>query len=106
MLEEYLQSAEEKQKALRQYYDAGDWKNYSILAHSLKSTSRTIGARELSETAASLEKAGRGEDADTIRRMHGLMMEQYSGVTACLAGVLKGDDPEDDTGDVLEFLPE
>ena len=106
VLEEYLQSAEEKQKALRQYYDAGDWKNYSILAHSLKSTSRTIGARELSETAASLEKAGRGEDADTIRRMHGLMMEQYSGVTACLAGVLKGDDPEDDTGDVLEFLPE
>lgn len=105
VLEQFLKDAAENREKLRQFYEADDWKNYSILTHSLKSTSRMIGAQELSETAEILEKAGKQNDADTIRLHHILMMAQYRSLTDALAARLQaGNRDEDD--DVLEFAPE
>ncbi len=43
---------------IQNYFDRGDWKNYTTKVHALKSTARVIGAEELSERAKRLEDAG------------------------------------------------
>ena len=47
MIEEFVKEGTERLEHLADCYSLGDWKNYSIHAHSLKSTSRMIGAEEL-----------------------------------------------------------
>lgn len=107
LLQEYLQSAEEKSSNLQKYFEDKDWNSYSIQVHALKSSSRMIGAESLSVTAAELEAAGDRHDADTICKKHYLMMEQYRELKDLLAEELKieeqGMEKEDD--DILEFLP-
>ena len=106
VLEDFLQNAAEKMPHLRMYYEAGDWNNYRIQVHALKSSARTIGAQALSETAETLEKASMAEDADTIRKIHGRMTEQYRSVTDALEQYLHACSQNTDTdGDVLEFIP-
>ena len=89
------------------HYSARDWEQYGILVHALKSTSRTVGARSLSEAAAAAEKAAAAEDAETVRRMHEPLMRQYSGLAKKLDAWLKSSATrDDDTEDVLEFPPD
>ncbi len=107
LLAEFLRSAEEKKESLRAYLDAGDWKNYTILVHSLKSSARTIGAPALSEAAARLEAAGKQEDAETVRSGHGGMMRLYTALTDFLAENQSRIHPEESGDDeILEFFPE
>jgi len=106
VLQEYLQSAEEKIRNIGKAYAAGDWKNYCILVHALKSSSRMIGAEELAGLAADMEKAADRNDAETVRRSHDRLMRMYHGVTETLEQYLDGDIPGDDGEDILEFLPE
>ena len=106
ILGEYLQSADAHREDLRKYYEAGDWKNYGIQVHTLKGTSRTIGAESLSVIAAELEKASNREDEEVIRRMHGIMMQEYLGFTAILARHMPAARQEPEADGVLEFLPE
>ena len=106
ILEEYLQGAEAHMANLRKYYEAGDWKNYGIQVHTLKSTSRTIGAESLSAMAAELEKASNREDEEVIRRMHGIMMQEYLGFTGILARHMPEVRKEPKADGILEFLPE
>ena len=106
ILEEYLQGAEAHMANLRKYYEAGDWKNYGIQVHTLKSTSRTIGAESLSAMAAELEKASNREDEEVIRRMHGIMMQEYLGFTGILARHMPEVRKEPKADGILEFMPE
>jgi HPt (histidine-containing phosphotransfer) domain-containing protein len=70
MLAEYAAEAPARIATLREQFDAADWKNYGISAHSAKSTSRMIGALVLSERAKELEFAAKANDAETIRGTH------------------------------------
>ena len=107
VLEEFGRSAGEKTRQLRAYYEAEDWKNYGILAHALKSSARTIGAKELSETAEILEKASKQKDTETIRQMNGRMMEQYGSLAEVLGQHLQTGSPDGAADeDILEFIPE
>ena len=106
VLTEFLDSAEEKRHNIRQYYSAGDWENYSVLVHSLKSVSRTIGAQALSESAAALEKAVRESDTDTLSRLHEPVMQQYCRLTDALEVWLRSVNQVPDAGEILEFMPE
>ena len=63
-------------------FDSGDWKNYQILVHALKSTSLSIGAENLSEQAKSLELAAKDDKIDEIRANHGDLMTNYEKVRA------------------------
>lgn len=51
---------------LAEYYDAKDWANYAIIAHSLKSNTRTIGADNFAELALKHELAGKAGDEEFI----------------------------------------
>ena len=84
MLNEYASSYEEKSGKINEYYSKEDWKEYGIYVHALKSTSKMIGAMELSELALRIEEAAKNSDAETIRGKHELMMKRYEAVTKAI----------------------
>ena len=111
LLEEYAGSADEKAQSLRKYYDEGDWDHYAILVHSVKSSSRMIGAAALSDMAAGQEKAADSRELVTLKRNHPRILELYVEVTAAIRSVIgysadRDDRAGGDDDEILEFLPE
>lgn len=84
----------EKQQKLQATFEAGDWKNYTICVHALKSTSLSIGGEKTSEAAKELEKAGKilmaatsselekQESAEFIKKNHAAAMKLYDALAA------------------------
>jgi signal transduction histidine kinase/FixJ family two-component response regulator len=70
LLSDYAESAADKCSELSSYLNDNDLKNYEILVHSLKSSSRTIGADALSEQAKALEDASKNNDMDFVKKNH------------------------------------
>lgn len=80
---------DDKQKKLQTAYEAGDWKNYTVYVHALKSTSLSIGSEKISEAAKNLETAGKNitaentsevekqENIDFIKKNHAATMKLY-----------------------------
>ena len=66
------------QENIRQSFATGDWKNYTIYVHALKSSMLTIGVSRLSRMAKELEAAGRKEDTAFIISHQEAMMEEYT----------------------------
>ncbi len=64
----YRSSIDKKIVELRESAGAFDFERFTNLTHSLKSTSRMIGAINLSEKAFLLEQSGRKRDMETIKR--------------------------------------
>ena len=89
MIEEYVREGKSRQEKLDACFAAEDWKNYSILSHSLKSTSRMIGAAALSELARELEFASREGDEEKVRSLHVGMMRSYEGLLVNLEGIIR-----------------
>ena len=58
-------------------YEEENWEGYGIELHSLKSTSLSIGGKQISELAFELEKAGKAGDEAFIRAHHEEAMELY-----------------------------
>ncbi|MCR4691957.1 MAG: response regulator [Lachnospiraceae bacterium] len=63
-------------------FDNEDFQNYTVFVHALKSTSRMIGAVDLSKMAEELEKAGKEDRIDYIKTKHGVLMKTYDDVIA------------------------
>ena len=76
-LQAYLDSGAEKFNSLKGFYEAGDWKEYEILVHSIKSNSKTVGAMDVSGQALALEEAAERQDEDFISQNHDSFMEAY-----------------------------
>lgn len=106
LLLEYSQSAQENTRGLEACCAARDWKSYGILAHSLKSTSRMIGATGLSEIAQRLEAAADRGDEATIVGEHADMLAQYGAVVHGIRQLLGEQEETADDIDILEFMPE
>ena len=77
MLKEYARSADGKCDELEGYYNNEDWKNYKIQIHAIKSTSKTIGAEELSEKAKALEAASGNSDLDFMKKHHHEFLAEF-----------------------------
>ncbi len=111
ILAEYARSAPEKIEKLGEYLKAQDMENYGILIHSVKSSSRTIGAVDLGETAYGLEKAAKAGQIDAVLGRHDAAMRDYSSLLDLIAPLLNentppGSDNDLPSGDdVLEFDP-
>lgn len=89
MIEEFVREGEQRSKDLALRYAEQDWKNYVIPVHSLKSTSRMIGADALSEQARELEFFAREEKSGQISSLHGEMMKNYETLCATLKEILE-----------------
>ena len=78
MLGEYAREWQESSAELARAFEARDWEAYRIRAHSVKSTSRMIGARGLSDSARELEFAAKEGDVQRIDGMHARFMADYA----------------------------
>ncbi|MBR5337008.1 MAG: Hpt domain-containing protein [Lachnospiraceae bacterium] len=77
LLFDYYEDIDRKTEAIRQYVKERNAKEYTVEVHSLKSSSRMIGATELAEKAYELEKCGDSEDWDTILAKTEGVLEEY-----------------------------
>ena len=73
----YLDSAEKKAAEIENYWAEKDIKNATIKIHALKSSSHAIGALELGEFAARLEKAGKNGDQEMLDKEIGALISRY-----------------------------
>lgn len=107
LLGEFAGDAAERAGLLEKAFAAGAWKDYGLQAHSLKSTSGTIGALRLSDAAATLEAAAKQEDTEALRDGHAPLLDLYRQTAGALQSFHTGADaspPEDE--DIIEFMPD
>lgn len=94
LLISFVGEAGKKEENIRNCQQSSDWKNYRIAVHSLKSTSKMIGADELSKLAKAAEDAAKESDGDYIREHTGELLEQYSHIVQCLSDVMRFSDAQ------------
>ena len=76
ILDKYVK--DDKCESLEKFYQEKDWDNYRIIAHSIKGTSLTIGAPEVSEAAKGLEFAAKENRIEYIDEHHSEVKKEYS----------------------------
>ena len=76
-LELFCESVSDKSTELNNHFNNKDTEAFGVLIHSLKSTSKSIGASELSEKAAKLEQAADKNDRDYIEENTTDFIEEY-----------------------------
>ena len=99
---------------IENYFRAEDWKSYTTKVHALKSTSRVIGANELSERAKRLEDAGNAGYVDEIKESTAPLLELYRSFAIKLSPLIKQSDDdsdkpligEDELNEAIEALKE
>ena len=107
VLSEFASEYVRKSVELKSCHDSGKWEDYSILIHSVKSSAKTIGANDLSEHAAGLEKASKEMDEAYIEKEHGITMNMYEQVCTVIRSIVDVPEPDDGSDDeVLEFAPD
>ena len=108
---QFAEEASDKRKKLRAFYNDKDMKNYEIIIHAAKSTSKMIGAGELSDDAMKLEHAAHDFDMNYIDENHSRVIDDYKKITDGILeayGKNKADevelpDSDSESDDVMEF---
>ena len=77
----FAEAYAENRAAIQNFFDAQDWKNYTIRVHALKSSARIIGASGLGAQAAALEAAGNAGDVTKIQAETPRLFKRYA---ACI----------------------
>ena len=77
IVRDYADATEEKIQELDGFLEADNLKDYKILVHSVKSSSKTIGAMDLFDKARALEQAAAAEDREYIDGNHETVMKEY-----------------------------
>jgi len=84
MLAEYVNEGAGNVPELKGMFEAKDWEHYRIIAHSVKSTSRMIGAKEMAERAFEMETAAKEGSTEAIIASHPQFLEKYDNLIAIL----------------------
>ena len=95
VLRDYYRVIEKKSELIKELEQKEDWDNYTIEAHALKSASKQIGAMELSDAAATMEKAGIDKDGELIHSHTDTMLEKYRSYLPILAEYFKEEEEDD-----------
>ena len=109
ILETYVGKGDEKVIQLRELFNKKEWRNYIIEAHALKSSSLSIGAKELSEVAKTVELAGKAGDMEVVMQNHDRMCELYEQVLIRAKKLLadnKTQDAPEEPAEVTEISKE
>ena len=77
VMKEYYLAIDKKSEVIQKHFEAGSIHDYTVEVHSLKSTSRQIGAMELADLAADLEKAGNEGNIALIKEKTAPMLAMY-----------------------------
>ena len=89
MLREYLQESDGRAADLRRFYALQDWSQYGLCAHTVKSTSKIIGAKAVSELAREMELACRSRDAASVLTGHDRFLREYTDLADGLRTVMQ-----------------
>ncbi|MCQ2518906.1 MAG: ATP-binding protein [Lachnospiraceae bacterium] len=100
ILEKYYHAIKNKANVIKTSEVNEDVSTYTIEVHALKSSSRQIGATELSAMAAKLEQAGKDKDLETIHKETDKLLEKYLSYVE----VIKPFVVSDETVEVVEKL--
>lgn len=73
----FCTSIEKKSNLLEKYMKEGNVQAYTIEVHGLKSTSKSIGAKDLSQMAAKLEACGMEGDIESIKNGNEELLKCY-----------------------------
>ncbi|MCR5772016.1 MAG: response regulator [Butyrivibrio sp.] len=92
VIKDFYSSMAEKGKLIEEYAQNKDYENYTIQVHSLKSSSRLIGAIKLSKDAEYLEKCGDEKNAAEIEARTPLLLALFYGYRDKLGPILFEDD--------------
>ena len=84
VLKDYYEAIEKKSAVILEHKAAERWRDYTIEVHSLKSTSRQIGADSIADVAAEMEKAGNEGNIDLINEKTDGMIEEYRSLREAL----------------------
>ncbi len=95
MLETYIEESAEKKIGLEKFLKEEDIKQYTVMIHAVKSTSKTIGAMGFAEKAFALETAGKEGRLADIKAGHEAVMEEYDRVLAEAKAILERGAGED-----------
>ncbi len=106
LLAEYAKGKPAKAGNLEDNLKAENWKDYEIYVHSLKSTSKMIGAGDLFEQAARMEAAAGEGDGAAIKKEHESMIKKYDAVTRAIIRLIPEAEASDNKAVILEFAPQ
>ena len=84
----YNDSAEDKAARIKEASGQEDLSSYTLLVHSLKSTSAAIGAEKIREAASSLEKAGKENNRELVGRDTPELLREYLALQEDLSKIL------------------
>lgn len=87
-LQDYRTSAAELVPQLHAGFAEAEWRQVARVAHTLKSSSRSVGAMALGEVCERLEKAGTQGQADEIARQMPLLERQWNKLMQAMAAAL------------------
>ncbi len=94
-LKMFLDTIEANAKVIRDSYESGNLRLYTIKVHSLKSSAKIIGAMGLSKLAQDLEDAGNREDKGFIDVNTGELLSDYEAYLDKLARLQEEEDTSD-----------
>ena len=86
LLTDYAKNAEDKCDTLASYIENNSLANYRILIHSLKSSSKMIGADELSALAKDLEDASARNDEEYVKSHHDNFAKKFKELAGKILG--------------------
>lgn len=102
VIEQYYRSIDKNIAKINSSYEKGDIELLTIEFHSLKSTSKQIGANRLSALAKELEYAGKERDTDFISENTDKFLEEYKGMKKILSAYFG---TQENVGEKLEIKP-
>ncbi len=88
MLGEYVTESLSRAAELEAFFTVRDWGAYRTAVHSLKSTSRMIGAQALSQRAKELESAAADKNEAVLLAGHGGFLRELRALSGKLAEAL------------------
>jgi len=80
LFESFRDNVDKNKTDIVSAYEKEDYSNYTIFVHALKSTSKMIGAQNLSEMARKMEESGKAGEFDYIRENYEAMINEYDAV--------------------------
>ncbi|MCR5102324.1 MAG: hybrid sensor histidine kinase/response regulator, partial [Butyrivibrio sp.] len=101
ILKDFKLSIREKSRQILKFAEEGNYKDYTVLVHALKSSARLIGAMSISEEAAYLERCGDELNIDEINNRTGSLIYKYRSLEGVIDLII-GDDGEDDKEEIPE----
>ena len=103
LAEVYCESGNKYEKTLVDTLAESNMKDYAITAHAIKSTSKTLGALELSDLALGQEMAAKDNNYDLVSEKHEEFINAYKDMLSQLRTVIPGgeeqSEPEEVTSD-------